>query len=294
MRNLISTFCILMLLSIGCREKVIYEIPNFEVKPTVNGIIYPDSLICVHISLASGLENEEIVNVQDAKVILFTDEMPADTLCHVGEGWFRSTTFAKCNKTYKCLIDVNGYEQITCSTYIPKPDTLCCINHNKNAGKDEEGVIYPSVTFTIKDIPAIRQFYEVHIRFLERGNIQFAEIHHISDSVILNEGMSIALFSNEMIKNDEYCMTLNYRTNSTSSWGDEPLKMDLYPLVIELRTVSYDYYQYAKQLFFYKKGRYPEYSMNSFIPVPLYSNIKNGYGIIAGYSAYFSDTIDIN
>ncbi len=294
MRNPISTFCILILLSIGCREKVIYEIPNFEVKPTVNGIIYPDSLISVHISLASGLENNEIDNVQDAKVILFSDEMPADTLHHVGEGLFRSNTLAKHNKTYKCLVNINGYEQIACSTHIPKPDTLCCINHNINAGKDEEGVIYPSVTFTIKDIPAIRQFYEVHIRFLERGNIQFAEIHHISDSVILNEGMSIALFSNEMIKNDEYCMTLNYTTNSTSSWGDGPFKMDLYPLVIELRTVSYDYYQYAKQIFLYEKGRYPEFSMSSIIPVPLYSNVKNGYGIFAGYSAHFSDTIDIN
>ncbi|MBK9388775.1 MAG: DUF4249 family protein [Bacteroidetes bacterium] len=66
---------------------------------------------------------------------------------------------------------------------------------------------------------------------------------------------------------------------------------DLYPVILELRSVSQNYYRFVKQKYLYELGRYPEFMAASTTAFPLYSNINGGYGIFAGYSLVKSDTI---
>jgi hypothetical protein len=86
-------------------------------------------------------------------------------------------------------------------------------------------------------------------------------------------------------------MLINYFTGSASAVNGGPLQTTLYPLIVELRSVSYNYYQFVKQKYLYELGRYPEFKAGSIQAFPLYSNVTDGYGIFAGYSVLKADTI---
>jgi hypothetical protein len=60
---------------------------------------------------------------------------------------------------------------------------------------------------------------------------------------------------------------------------------------VELKTISYSYYQYLRQLYLYETGRYPDFSFGPMHTFPLYSNVTNGMGILAGYSLFRSEII---
>ena len=86
-------------------------------------------------------------------------------------------------------------------------------------------------------------------------------------------------------------MTINYFTGSASSFNGGPMLTDLYPVILEIRSVSQNYYKFVKQKYLYDLGRYPEFMAASTTALPLFSNINNGYGIFAGYGSMKSDTI---
>jgi hypothetical protein len=67
--------------------------------------------------------------------------------------------------------------------------------------------------------------------------------------------------------------------------------MELFPLIVEFRTIDLSYYQYCRQLYLYQLGRYPEAFSGNVSPTGLYSNVKNGLGIFGAYSAVVADTI---
>jgi len=114
----------------------------------------------------------------------------------------------------------------------------------------------------------------------------------VTDPILKSEGLPIHVFSNELIRGNEYTITLNYTNGSFSSSGDGELVANLRPTILELRSVSYDYYRYAKQKYLYEVNFQPEFGRSN-PTFSLYSNINKGYGIFAGYASVFSDTLNI-
>jgi hypothetical protein len=152
-------------------------------------------------------------------------------------------------------------------------------------------MIYPSVTLAFKTNPTERQYFEIVIRTLQTRYERTASLKKITDPVLLNEGLPLTIFSNEIIIDSVYAMTINYFTGSAGFGGNEPYRTTLYPLIIELRSCSDNYYRFVKQKHLYEKGRYPEFLAASTNAFPLFSNIPNGYGIFTGYSVVVSDTL---
>jgi len=113
----------------------------------------------------------------------------------------------------------------------------------------------------------------------------------VTDPILKSEGLPIHVFSNELIKVNEYTITLNFTNGSFSSSGDDVLVANLRPTILELRSVSYDYYRYAKQKYLYEVNFQPEFGRSN-PTFSLYSNIDKGYGIFAGYASAFSDTLN--
>jgi hypothetical protein len=115
----------------------------------------------------------------------------------------------------------------------------------------------------------------------------------VTDPILKSEGLPVFVFSNELIKGNEYTMTLNFTNGSFSSSGDGEWVADTHPTILELRSISYDYYRYAKQRYLYESTFEPEFGKSN-PRFSLYSNIDKGYGIFAGYVATFSDTLNLN
>jgi len=278
-----------ILLFYSCRKLVQSDFPDFKQVPTVNSFLKADSLLKVHISLASKLDTNELKGLDNAQVQLYVDDVFKELLTSTGNGIYTSTTIVEPLIKYECRVDIPGYETVICSNSIPKPSHLRDIIHISVAGKDQEGMTYPAVKFTFSNNPSEKQYYEARIRLF--GRETGAMLINIVDPVLLNEGLPLSVFSNELITDTAYTMTINYFTGSASSTNGGPMTTTLYPFILEVRSVSYDYYQFARQKYLYDTGRFPEFGLSSNQAFQLYSNVKNGYGIFAGYSTVISDTI---
>ena len=294
--NNIRLSAILLIVLIGgqfyfssCRKLVKSDFTDFKQVPTVNSFLKADSLLKVHISLASKLDTNELKGWDNAHVKLYVDDVFKELLTSAGNGVFTSTTLVEPLKKYECQVAIPGYETANGSTYIPKPSHLRDITSIAIAGKDQEGMTYPAVKFTFSNNPAEKQYYEARIRLF--GRETGATLINIVDPVLLNEGLPLSVFSNELITDTVYTMTINYFTGSAGSTNGGPMQTNLYPFILELRSVSYEYYQFVRQKYLYDTGRFPEFGLSSNQAFQLYSNVKNGYGIFAGYSSVISDTI---
>ena len=291
MRSLFIVTLLILLTHCSCREIVTDEFPGFTPVPTVNSILIAGKPMKVHVSLAEKLDTNQLTLVNDADISLYIDGNYAENLIPDENGIYFSSSIVEPLRSYMLEVNVPGYEAIACNEILPSPSPIFNIIHTNNAGKDEEGMIYPSVTLSFKTNPAERQYFEIVIRTLQNKYERTATLKKITDPVLLNEGLPLTIFSNEIIRDSEYAMTINYFTGSAGFSGDEPYHTSLFPLIIELRSCSDNYYRFVKQKYLYEKGRYPEFLAASTNAFPFFSNIPGGYGIFAGYSVVISDTL---
>ncbi len=274
---------ILVLFTFSCRDLVENMPFPSAPRPVLNSLIKAGKPISVHVSLTSAMDTLQLTGMSEAIVELFVDDEFAEILYPEEGGWFISSLVAQAGKTYSLRVQIPGYEMISARTTIPKPSALLGIHHIAIAGKEEQGETYPAVHFTFENNPDEELFFEVYISSL-------GDLRTIIDPVLLKEGIPILLFSNQMIPEDQYTMRVNYTTGSHSYHNGRWIT-ELYTFVIELRTVSKDYYHFARQKYLYETGRFPEFGLGANTSFPLYSNVEGGYGIVAGFSSVVSDTI---
>lgn len=296
MRKLFLLLAILFIF-FSCRNLVQDEFPNFEKGITVNSVLVVGDTLKAHVSLADKLDTSRLGFIDNAMIALYADNEFLGNMTYTDSGRYTSDIIVETQKEYVCKVTVPGYEEVVCSQILPNSPVITKIEHINIAGKDEEGTTYPAVKISFKNNPDIATYYEIELRniliFMEDTTISIADVIQIVDPVILNEGLPIALFSNELISDSTYTLTLNYTTHQASSRGGA-FRTTLFPLVVELRKVSYDYYRFKKQVYLYEQGRSADGITTSMTNANLYSNVKNGYGIFAGYSSCVSDTITPN
>jgi hypothetical protein len=275
------------LLFAGCYEKVDWDFPPFQSKPVMNSILVAGKPVKVHVSLAVPFGANKSIIVEDAEVNLFVNGVFAETLLYQGAGNYQSQLVAEIGKEYVCQVHLDNYPVAIGSTTIPQPVKILEFEHINVAGVDEEGIKFPAVKITFENDPDNFTCHEVvitmHNSYWNEWDRAWT-LDHI-DPALLNEGLPIAIFSNEILKDDSYTMTINYTTGNLSG--------KLRPVRIEFRTLSHSYYKYTRQLFLYEyNNEDPVFSGVARTPFTLYSNIENGYGIFAGYSSVTSNIID--
>ncbi len=276
----------------SCRDLVQDEFPDITPVPTINSFLIPDSIFKVHVSLSDELDSVPLGLIDNAEVQLFKDGAFEEILTPEGKGWYSASQLVKYGSRYQCKVKIEGFEELSCSDSLPVPSDILNIEHIINAGKNEEGLSYPAVKVTFSNKPNEKRYYELIIRIDYHGWWHKADMFDITDPVLLSEGLPLSVFSNENIDGDNYTMLLNYSTGSSSSRDGGIHKMDLFPFAVELRSISYNYYLYLRQLYLYEIGRYPDFTDGYTGTFPLHSNITNGYGIFAGYSTTISDIIN--
>lgn len=128
------------------------------------------------------------------------------------------------------------------------------------------------------------------MQFKKNGEEGIYRSYHTfsSDPVIKSEGLmdyepNSILLSDELINGKSYKLKINY---APPFRPDEPN----YKLIIQLRSVSEQYYKYSKSLSIHKFYQESSIWNGMGTPVPMSSNIEGGYGIFAAYSVT-TDTI---
>lgn len=282
---IIILFCSFLFLG-SCKEVVQDNFENPIKTPVLNAILEKDSLINVHLSFTGNINDKNIVNIENARILLFEDSVFIEILNHVEGGNYNSTTIAKANKNYQAIIEIPGYETISGVSNMPDTTSISIISIIKNAFFDEEGKGYPSVTFKIKNDETKKKYYQLVIKLFRNDEIRYLDIIGVSDPVLLNEGLPISVFSNEVMQGSWQEISLNIALKKCFNDGCE-----LNPVIIEVRTIDENYYHYIRQLYLFKNAINSITINGQQTPYPLFSNIDNGFGIFAGYSSYQTDTI---
>lgn len=292
--KIFTTLCVfLMLCFYGCHTKVDWDNLNFETKPTINSILVPGKPIRVHVSLAIPFGSAKSQTIDNAIVRIFVDNIFTETLAYDTLGFYQSELIVEPNREYRCEADIAGYNTVAASTVIPSPESIIGTEHIRFAGVNSDGITFPAIKVTFTNTPSKQIYYEVSIKLIENEDYYGSpSIINIIDPVMLNEGLPIPLFSNEIIEGANYTLTLNYFTGAISYTTETGSQTELFPMIIELRTLSYDYYKYIKTLHLYEKANSNQsITGNNRTPFSLHSNVSNGYGIFAGYSSVVTDTI---
>jgi hypothetical protein len=101
------------------------------------------------------------------------------------------------------------------------------------------------------------------------------------DTVLLNEATPLTLFSDKSMTTSQYKVKFFfYKENMTNT---NYLNDVIDSTFIVLKSVGKTYYDYVKQYYIYQTGKEYGFSFTS-QHYPLYSNIKNGYGIFTSFS----------
>ncbi len=291
MKRPLFYFSVLFLLA-SCHELVLDNFPPFEKTLVVNGFVSNDSMLVVHVSATADVNLNPISGIENARVVVYTAYGDTIHTVHEGEGWYVAIIVPDYGYTYHCEVSVPGYAVVHANTQMPQPPMLQQVVHKAIAGKDDEGTSYPSLSFTFENNTTETRYYEAHVRLFHGDDAWQASLVNINDPILLNEGLPLALFSNALINSNTYTMTINYYTGGSGSSGPNgELHTTLYPLVLELRAISHDYYQFARSAKLYETGRYPEFGLHANHVFPLYSNTSSGYGVFTAYAVVSSDTI---
>lgn len=280
--KLLPVLLCLITLQTSCRKLVTNDFPYYEPVPVINSLLFADSTIWVHVSLSSEIDSTQLIGVEQAEVLLFIDDTLAESLPHVYSGYYESKYLVSPDHKYGFEVRIPGHESAFGSTYIPPPTSISIINHTTMAGKDEEGYPYSSMTFRISDDPDAMNHYEIEIS--DGGYL--VEYLPVTDPVLLNTGLPLPIFNDELINSDTCAIAINYRNEKARYEGEV-----LSPVVFELRSLSASYYQYLIQAYLYKTGRYPDLVGGVLSVFQQYSNVEGGLGIVAGYCSVLSDTI---
>lgn len=266
--------------NLACTILVTDQFPEYDKIPTVNAILRKGDPLVVQLSWTGGLDSLPLETINDATIKLFVEGEFTEQLAFDSCGIYSSNALIESEKVYKCQVVIPGEDTIVCSQTLPDPNPILKVEHINIAGRDEEGGIYHAFKVTFRNNPTVKQYFEV-----ESGA---GSLVAFTDPVLRSEGLSIALFSNECIEDSVYTLTINY---SSGYYHYQNGKRVLEPYTVELRSLTFDYYDYQRQYYRYSNGKYGDISVST-NAISLYSNIDNGYGIFAGYSTFVSDTIN--
>lgn len=267
--------------AISCRKELNEAFPFAEPKPVVYGIMCADSLLSLHLSISEQVNATAFDTVSNAVVWLFQDDVAMEQLSYTGRGWYTTSMPLPAGHTYRCEIDIPGYERVTCTDSIPMPQKILDAKYNRNVGIDNDNGPYGQLVLKFTNNPNSKRYFNIATRPVPGymySNLNYV-IDYQTDLVLLNENRlwdGIA-FSNELINTESYTLHVNYFVQSNA-------------LIFELQTISYNLYAYILQMQQYRENLSPEIGQH-IVPTYIESNITNGYGLFAGYSIDLSEPV---
>lgn len=274
----------------SCTKTVNVDIPPHQSKPVLSSIIQPDSLVTVLLSKTQSIFDTKSPKINNANVILYENNAPIDTLVF-DKNTFNSDITPTIGKNYRITADIPNFEIITSEDVIPQKPTIKPISFEDNISMDIEGFPISRAQIEINDTSAERNYYALSLKakFLDSDVPYLSSVYFIAennDPIFENEGLlsyypDELLFSDELFNQKKHTLSIDYQ-----GFYDE----DNYQLIVTVKSISKNYYNYKKALVKHLDSQYQDVWDGFGNPIAMYSNVTNGYGVFAGYSKV-TDTI---
>ncbi|MFC2128385.1 DUF4249 domain-containing protein [Bacteroidota bacterium] len=299
-KSIILKICILVMYTItlfSCETVIDTTLPDRDKKIVLNSLINPEGLFWVNLSKSTGILDSGPMNfIDNGKVKIYQSGNFIEELIITSNGNYYSLNhYPVSDKTYEILVDVSDMPSVSAECFIPPPIEIISSDTVSYIDNWGDKVIEGKIIF---NDPVEESNYYWFTTTYTQINIQ---IDSIGNVITDNLG-------NPVLEKSEgtFWVDLSYRTGGIEDvshymkgifFSDRiidgknfKLEFNLYPfwsgdysiiwlnMYFELRSVTKDFYLYARSLGgHFDNGPFSE-------PSQVYNNIKNGFGIFAGYS----------
>ena len=285
-------FAWVILLCGGCLKDISGEIPNNTPKITVNGFFNSRIPILVSISKSTGILQDGTSYLTPATGYIYENDVLIDSVkC---DGLFeyhlsQALHIPQVGKTYRIEVAYPGFDTVSAGSILPDYAPIQSVTLDT--------VFYPPsgqktyvLRIKINDNAAENNYYHLMVyrnRLGSNGEWSAEPLCFVSDETIFQSvGKSVcsgATFTDATFNGQEKEIVVNTKRRLNSHLNDSV------QFLVELRNGSLPYFQYNKSLTLFKNGQGDIFVQ----PSPIIGNVKNGYGIFAGYTPS-TDTVKLN
>ncbi|MGB3849957.1 MAG: DUF4249 domain-containing protein [Tunicatimonas sp.] len=309
-------FIVFALAFSACEMVVDVDVPNPPSRLVANAFLQADSIVVVELTQSQSiLTNAELKSVSGAVVTLLEETQLVATLEESEtSGIYFSTFTPSVGKTYTLRVSKDGFESVEASTFIAPPvairsvelDTTVFLNTFLNFEDSlvtDRRVNIKEARLTLDDPGEERNYYEVSVyrnelqllpRFDDEGNYSGDDtVRYLRQQTLRSEDPVVAntasdpllgesgfygttlSFNDDLFNGKSYTLRFIPEVYGFSFEGSEGR------LYVILSTVSEGQYRYTRSV-----DLQYENDGNPFAePVQVYTNVENGFGIMAGSSA---------
>ncbi len=290
-----SIYLLLLCCLIGCETSIEIDLSDEVPSLVLNSFFNPDSNFAIGLTRSQYVLDEgPFVHISDAEVVLFDDQQ--NELSRLEEtdleGVYKSDFVPTVGTLYHIEVFKEGYDRISSSSHIPlDPVSVRAIDVEQAEPIEDSLYQYQlnyNISFELEDELG-EDYYEV-ILYEQRidsndfnGELYFQDYKkrvESNDSFFEEVGLGDGLLLSDKLF-DGSTVGLNFTSNLTFISCRELCKH--YEARLEIRKVSKDFFEYKKSYYQQREVRGNALAE----PVPVYTNIKNGFGIFAGYQSSF-------
>ncbi|MBE9468027.1 MAG: DUF4249 domain-containing protein [Bacteroidetes bacterium] len=291
-------------LVISCTNEINIDLPDINPKPVINCIFTPDSLFKLNISKTKKITDTNIYYINDAEVNLYSNNKLLGKFNNFSNGDYVLPLNSEENTDYEIRVSIPNYKTITADSNIPAKikilNATCAFKR-----MDEYGDCLYEINIEFNDPADAVNYYELLLFFNHYetinsiSNIDNMDIFNfiVNDPILISEGdldyePSTFFFSDNLFNGKTAKIKLGYYGGYDPHYMDGQLVQEIKHLYVILRSVSKSYYNYRK---YWTRHSYNQNTNEHFDDpetllffgesLPMYTNIKNGYGIFAGYSS---------
>ncbi len=302
----------------SCYKQLEIEFPENEPLIAVSCLFTKDRSFIVNVNKTIGFNDSVSHKITNATCKLYANNQFIENLTHSSDGFYTSPSNYKpdYNTVYKIEISSEDLPVVSATNQLPTPVQIINLTKQDSVMFGEDGKYLHQLDITIDDPAEINNYYEFTI--IAYYKLDYSEVWWLDstelaevdtsyrtrtrvpqsqDIVLKNEGLldyypRTFPFSDELFNGQTYTLNINYLLPSSSAgWDDTEINLITdYQLIVAVRSVSEDYYKYKKKLIIHQENQNSDIWNGIGEPVQMFSNIKNGYGIFAGYTT-FIDTI---
>jgi hypothetical protein len=287
-----------LIILLGCQKEIKIDFPKYTPKIVVNCFFNPDSTWKVHISSSipiNGKENPPLIT--NAKVELYEDNIFVSNLKLSNKGYYISSLKPIVNRRYTLKVNAPDFESVECSdkidstttSFTTKFDTTETFITVKNLTYSEN-IPVSTLQLIIKDDPNINNYYELRGRYARSQSTPSKEENTIFHSFFpsietFSRYQKLVLFNDSLFAGIEKTLMLyldNHQTFITTHLPNGNMGVlwkAVDNLYFDFKTVSQSYFLYQKTFLLQKYNHKNPFSETT----KVYSNVKNGLGIFAGY-----------
>ena len=291
---------IALLSAFSCAKVVEVDIPQHSQKPVAFCFFTKDSTFKMQLSKSVGILDEYSQPITEADILLYENEILMDTL-HFNGNFFESDMKAETENEYKFTAQIDDFQEIIATNYVPYAPFLGnCIIYDSNLSLNEDMILNQEVQISMQDNDPDENYYEIILlrKYISPSTNEenIVDTYCYSESpAIVEEGINspyfkTLVFSDKLFNQTNVTLSIYYDSPNIN-YGNGNITYFDYSLIVILRSVTQEYYNYKKKLYLHLLNQESDIWNGISVPVQMYTNIENGYGIFAGYNEVRQEVI---